>query len=193
VARQKDFSPDIALDRAMALFRSSGYEAVSTAELCDAMGIARQSMYDTFGDKAALYEAALRRYQSTSRASVHECMDGHSPLAAIAAVFDMVADLPAAERRNGCMLVNAIGELVAIDSTVASIAKANQRSLIALFADTVRSGQAAGEMNRDLDPDEAATQLMTSFYGLRVMAKVDPSSPATATAARNAVHFLRAD
>jgi AcrR family transcriptional regulator len=67
VARQKEFDPDIALDRAMSLFRSSGYEAVSTAELCNAMGIARQSMYDTFGDKAALYEAALRRYQSASR------------------------------------------------------------------------------------------------------------------------------
>jgi TetR/AcrR family transcriptional regulator, transcriptional repressor for nem operon len=193
VARRKEFDPDMALDSAMALFRSSGYESVSTAELCDAMGIARQSMYDTFGDKAALYEAALRRYQSASRVSVQECMNGHSPLAAITAVFEMVAGLSAAERRSGCMLVNAIGELIAVDATVSSIAKANQRTLIALFADTVRSGQATGEINRLLDPVEAATQLMTSFYGLRVMAKVDPSSLATATAARNSVNFLRAE
>jgi hypothetical protein len=105
----------------------------------------------------------------------------------------MVADLPTGERRNGCMLVNAIGELAAVDSTVAAIAKANQRSLIALFADTVRAGQAAAEIKRNLDPVEAATQLVTSFYGLRVMAKVDPSSSTAATAARNAVNFLRTD
>jgi TetR/AcrR family transcriptional regulator, transcriptional repressor for nem operon len=193
VARKKEFDPDIALDRAIALFRSSGFAAVSTAELCDAMGLARQSMYDTFGDKAALYDAALRRYQLAGRASIEGCMNGRSPLEAITAVFDTLAVLPTSERRRGCMLINAIGELVAIDSNVASIARSNQRSLIALFVNAVRSGQALGEIDLKHDPLEAATQLMASFYGIRVMAKVDPSSPTIATMARNAVHFLRAE
>src|SRR5205807_10090861 len=62
MARPKEFDTDVALDEAMELFWSKGYEATSMSDLVEHLGLARQSVYDTFGDKHAIYMAALRRY-----------------------------------------------------------------------------------------------------------------------------------
>jgi TetR/AcrR family transcriptional regulator, transcriptional repressor for nem operon len=191
MARTKEFDPDVALDRAVEVFRASSFEAVSTAELCEAMGIARQSLYDTFGDKASLYRAALTRYRERSRGEVEVCTSGHSPLRALSNVFDMVAGFAKAECVRGCMMVNAISELAAVDSEVASIARQNQRAMIGVFADLIRSGQALGEIRPDVDPDVAATQLVITYCGIRVAAKADPASQTVRAAARRAVDFLR--
>jgi TetR/AcrR family transcriptional repressor of nem operon len=55
MARQKEFDRDDALDEAVKVFASHGYEGASTDALLSHMGISRQSMYDTFGDKRQLY------------------------------------------------------------------------------------------------------------------------------------------
>ncbi len=46
----------------MAVFREYGFEGTSAGMLVEAMGIGRQSLYNTFGDKWQLYQMALRRY-----------------------------------------------------------------------------------------------------------------------------------
>jgi TetR/AcrR family transcriptional repressor of nem operon len=51
MARSKEFDPARALDKAMRLFWRSGYENTSLEALLKEMGIAKQSLYDTFGDK----------------------------------------------------------------------------------------------------------------------------------------------
>ena len=51
----KQFDPEIALDKAMQLFWAKGYAATGLSELLETMGIGRKSLYDTFGNKRALY------------------------------------------------------------------------------------------------------------------------------------------
>ena len=62
MARPKEFERDVVLDRAMQVFWSSGYEATSIQHLVDRMGIQRGSLYATFGDKRALFFAAIDHY-----------------------------------------------------------------------------------------------------------------------------------
>jgi len=71
MARAKEFDREKVLERAMHVFWARGYEATSLPELLDAMQIGRQSMYDTFGDKRALFIAALDRYIDRSEAAFH--------------------------------------------------------------------------------------------------------------------------
>ena len=61
MARPREFDTDAALDGAIGVFREHGFEGSSAEMLVDAMGIGRQSLYATFGDKWQLYRSAVRR------------------------------------------------------------------------------------------------------------------------------------
>ncbi|MDF2694591.1 MAG: Transcriptional regulatory protein [Labilithrix sp.] len=108
MARQKEFDRDDALGRALQVFWDKGYEATSTDDLLKAMGIGRQSMYDTFGDKHRLFIEALERYNAESSAALAERLSaGESPLTALESALFAIADESAASRARGCMGVNA--------------------------------------------------------------------------------------
>ncbi len=62
MARNKEFDKDKALAAAIGVFREHGFEGTSTNMLVRAMGIGRQSLYDTYGDKWRLYCHAVERY-----------------------------------------------------------------------------------------------------------------------------------
>ena len=73
MARTKEFNPEKSLDAAVEVFWEQGYEHTSLDALMDKMGIARQSLYDTFGDKRALYLKALERRHSPVCLDLHAC------------------------------------------------------------------------------------------------------------------------
>ena len=66
MARLKAFDEDRALDLAVDCFWSRGYEATSVRDLADAMGIGGASLYNTYGDKRALFVRSLERYANRS-------------------------------------------------------------------------------------------------------------------------------
>ena len=59
MARHKEFDRDTALESALATFRKNGFGATTTDDLRLAMGIGRQSFYDTFKGKREIYLEAL--------------------------------------------------------------------------------------------------------------------------------------
>src|SRR5258708_12171735 len=74
MARTKAFNPQRALAKAMGVFWRLGYENASTETLMKAMGIARQSLYDTFADKRALYLKALAFYRDETNGDMHRML-----------------------------------------------------------------------------------------------------------------------
>jgi TetR/AcrR family transcriptional regulator, repressor for divergent bdcA len=62
LGRPRSFDKDAAVDTAMRLFRSRGYDAVGVAELVSELGIKPPSFYAAFGSKAGLFRQALERY-----------------------------------------------------------------------------------------------------------------------------------
>ncbi len=61
--RPKTFDQTQALEAAMFQFWEAGFEGSSMQNLVDRMGISRQSLYDTYGNKRELFEAALKKYR----------------------------------------------------------------------------------------------------------------------------------
>src|SRR5260370_22128135 len=68
MARPREFDREEALERATGVFWAKGYASTSTDDLLTAMGIGRQSLYNAFQDKRALYLETLERYQRTTTA-----------------------------------------------------------------------------------------------------------------------------
>ena len=50
MARPKEFDRDVALRRAITVFWKKGFARTSAEDLVAAMGIGKQSLYDTFGE-----------------------------------------------------------------------------------------------------------------------------------------------
>jgi len=62
MGRPRGFAEDAALEAAMRVFWEKGYEGATLADLTEAMGINRSSLYAGFGDKEALFRMAMARY-----------------------------------------------------------------------------------------------------------------------------------
>ena len=75
MARQKEFHRGEVLHKAMEVFWTRGYEAASIQDLVKHMGINRQSMYDTFGDKHSLFLEALDHYREIQSRKVFEVLE----------------------------------------------------------------------------------------------------------------------
>src|SRR5260370_17271664 len=111
MARPKEFDLERALHRAISVFAQKGFAATSTDELMRVMEVGRQSMYDTFGDKRALFLKALEVYVSDNVRAINvELRAPGSPLAAIRSPlvhFSEPKDLSSTDR---CMRINPLCE-----------------------------------------------------------------------------------
>src|SRR5581483_344492 len=105
MSRTKEFDPDAVLQRALELFWERGYEATSMADLVEHLGIARASIYATFGGKHDLYLQAFERYLQSRDGAVVERLSQPGPaLPAVRALIEAYADESLRdERRRGCM------------------------------------------------------------------------------------------
>jgi TetR/AcrR family transcriptional regulator, transcriptional repressor for nem operon len=175
MARTKEFDREAVLDKAMRLFWRQGYEATSLHELTEAMGIGRQSLYDTFGDKHALYLAALDRYCATVGEPLFAPLAEPGPVKlAIRRVFERAIEGSVDEGRHGCLMANAIAELAPRDRDVACRAEANLTGAEEAFRRALERGQAAGEVAAHHDARTLARYLFNALQGLRLTAKTTP-------------------
>ena len=173
MARSKEFDVEQALDRAVELFWRKGYEATSMRDLQEHMGIGRQSLYDTFGDKRQLFLAALDRYNAGNAGRVRETLlDEDASLPALRAWFDdLIAFLTPRGERVGCLLANSIVELGQQDPEVASCCRGGEKVARRGFRAAAARAIARGELAAADDPDEVADYLQAQVYGLTVLAK----------------------
>ena len=63
--RPRSFDREAALNAAMEVFWTKGYEAASISDLTSAMGINPPSLYAAFGDKEKLFLATIEQYASS--------------------------------------------------------------------------------------------------------------------------------
>ena len=73
--RPREFCVDAALAAALRVFWSKGYEGASMADLTDAMGITKPSLYAAFGNKEALFNKALDLYEREKLDYMREALE----------------------------------------------------------------------------------------------------------------------
>ncbi len=110
--RPRGFDPEKALDAAICTFWKHGYEGASLEALTTAMGINRPSLYAAFGDKADLFEKAVRRYQATNGATMGVALLSAPDLdSAIEGYFAAVRqNVGGGVSPRGCLVASVLGE-----------------------------------------------------------------------------------
>ena len=167
------------MEIARGVFWRQGYQATSTEDLRLAMGIGRQSFYDSFGGKRQLYLEVLRRYNSDGiEACIASLPAAPSPLAAVAALLLSYSKESPRRRALGCMGVAAICEFGVSDPEVARIGKSSSARLESLLQRLLRDAKARGEVRASLDERAAARQVHATILGLKVMSKAGASPEA---------------
>jgi TetR/AcrR family transcriptional regulator, transcriptional repressor for nem operon len=169
MARTKEFQPDAALDAAMRLFWQRGYEATSMADLVAATGVARASLYATFGSKHELYVRALDRYAELCDPLLVARLAGPGPV--LPAVRALLADYAADAGQQGCFIVNAAVERLPADLAVALSVETSWETLeVALTAALIRARN-SGELSLTAEPRRLARFLLVVLQGVRVVGK----------------------
>ncbi len=184
LGRPKQFDRDQALEAALSVFWSRGFEATSIRDLVEAMGINRGSLYDTFGDKQTLFAEALAQYGRQGVASMAQTLqsDG-SPIDNLRGLFKAMAEKMLTKPCKGCLLTNTAVELGPHNPAVAKVIQHHFAQIEKLFAQCLQKAVDARELPKDTEPKKAARFLLTLMQGMAVMAK----SGSPATAARDAM------
>jgi TetR/AcrR family transcriptional repressor of nem operon len=192
MARPRQFDREATLQRAIKLFWEQGYAATSTDALLRAMGIGRQSLYDTFGDKRSLYLEALAHYNAASVGRlIADMQDAASPLAGLEAALRGFAARSAGDAARGCMGINAVCEFGLSDPEVTALTEASARALCAALEKQLRAARAAGETDAELAPRAAAHFVASTLAGMKVSARGGATPAALKEIARPAVQGLR--
>jgi TetR/AcrR family transcriptional repressor of nem operon len=176
MGRPREFDETEVLAAAIDCFWEHGYEATSTRELADRMGLTGASLYNAFGDKRTLYRRALDHYIETRFAErVRRLEGGLPPRQAIGAFFAEIIQRSVEDRhRRGCMLVNSALEVAPHDPEFREIVTAVLGRIEAFFRRCVRAGQRDGTITTSQSATDLGRMLLGLHIGLRVVARTKP-------------------
>ncbi|MFE0764775.1 TetR/AcrR family transcriptional regulator [Streptomyces smyrnaeus] len=197
MARPRLFDEERALDAAMRAFWEKGYEATSTQDLCEATGLGRSSIYNTFSSKHDLFQRALARYVDAMTAQQLEILEDveRSALERIEALFERIIEQEFeqrwAGRSIGCLSVNTTVELAARDPEVDRVLTRDLRVRLDALRAAIEAGQRAGEITADREPEALARFVNAVIGGMRVSAQGGADRPALKGIAATAVSALR--
>lgn len=175
MARTKEFDPDVALDLAMELFWRRGYESASTTDLLAAAGIARASLYATFGTKHDLYLKALDRYLERKDGALIELLSrSGAALPLIVRAISSITDPGGNRAVRGCLMVNSAVGLLDDNDVALRVRASWGRTETALTGAFLRA-QAQNEFAGRIDARALAALVLVFMQGARVIDK-DPGS-----------------
>jgi len=192
MSRVKEFDVGEACDSALTLFRRQGYEATSVSDLVAHLGVAKASLYATFGTKHDLYVAALKRYAERTDARVMaQLSEPGSGVAAVRRLFaSYTTEILADDTRMGCFVVNAAIELLPHDPEVARVVERSWDTLEVALTMALERAKAQDELPAGSDPATLARFLLTVLQGLRVLDKGTDAASRVNAAVSQALRLL---
>ncbi|MCA2206363.1 TetR/AcrR family transcriptional regulator [Nocardia rosealba] len=171
MARTKEFDPDVVLGRALDLFWERGYESTSMADLTEHLGIARGSIYATFGNKHDLFMRALQRHLEVvdERVTAQLSVPGPALPAVRALIDEFVRESCAEDRFLGCLVTTSAVELAARDQEVARAVESSWARTETALTGALTRARAQAELAPDSDPRALARFLLVFLQGVWVL------------------------
>jgi AcrR family transcriptional regulator len=169
--RPPAFDHDEALNKAMHVFWSHGYEGSSMAALTAAMGINKPSLYGAFGGKEELFRKVVQRYLAGPVAYISEAVSEPTAYRVVEKLLTMSAEfLTRDQNPRGCMVIQ--GALTCGEG--AELIQQELRARRSAYEENLRQrferACAEGDLPADERPAELAKYVATIHQGMSVQA-----------------------
>jgi len=174
VGRPRCFDEDEVLDAAMRVFWHKGYESTSLADLMEATGLHKGSLYQAFGDKHTLFIMALKRYIDNVKLEMSSVL-----LGADTAIKGMRAAMRKAVTMfsgkdgacHGCMILNSMVEKGQHDPELMKVLEGAFKTRMNIITQVVKACQQEGSMRKDWAAERIAAVIETTQAGLAATLK----------------------
>jgi len=174
--RAKAFNQETAIEKAMELFCQKGYAATSMRDLVAHLGVSSSSLYNTFGDKDAIFLLALKRHSNKERTTLRQALsqpDG-DPKVVLAQIFGALIDnLLANELPGGSLTLKAAVELENRKPEVHALITEHAEDAGEMFAEFLKKGAASGKISLRRPARETADFILFNIFNLNFLAKVN--------------------
>jgi TetR/AcrR family transcriptional repressor of nem operon len=173
--RVKLFSESEVLQKAINIFWEKGYNDTSIQDLVTHLGINRGSLYDTFGDKRALFNKAFVHYLTTNNNSLKTFFESQTSIKkGFKKFFEIPINASVSDNGvRGCFAVNTITELLPKDSEMQTLLIKNKTIIESLFIEFLEKGVKNGEISASKNLKKTAAFLYALLNGLLVTAKIN--------------------
>ena len=172
--RPRQFDTKEVLKIVQNLFWEKGYKATSLADLINATGLHKGSLYRAFGGKKELYLLSLENYMNDMFNETIAIASQHSsPLAALQSILFHIIDT--AENDNscskGCMIVNSVVQLSEEDNDLQILIKHYYEKRFNALTELIKQGQTMCEIKTTTAAPLQALMIMTFMSGLATTMK----------------------
>lgn len=182
---RKPSARDRLLAAADELFYAEGVHTVGIDRIIERAGVAKASLYSSFGSKDELVKAYLEGRHVVRRARIMRGLERFdNPRDRLLAIFDVLGEMAASPGYRGCAFYNASAES-GPGGVVEEVSLANRAWTRGLFAELARDAGAG-------DPITLADQLLILYDGTNVAARMDHSAAAAGLARTMAAGLLDA-
>ena len=173
------------LNAATELFYEEGVHTVGIDRVIERAGVAKATLYNTYGSKDGLIRAYLADRHESRRARITAKVEQHQdPRERLLAVFDSQHDSITAPDYHGCAFVNASAE-ASPDSSIQEATAEYRDWIRGLFTDLARAAGAA-------EPEQLARRLGLLYDGASISARMDHDLTAAQLARSTAETLLDA-
>jgi len=196
MARPQQFDRDDVLDKALEVFWKKGFESASVQDLVNATGLNRGSLYNTFGDKAALFAEVMQRYSRASpamplvEAAQNKNSDANTHALIVQFFKELVKRALADQDHKGCLLTNTSAGFYGCSDAMTEWVRETLSGLESILNTLIERGQARGDIISTTKSLALARSLVASAQGLNVMARTGANTQTLKDIAAQAVRVL---
>ncbi len=171
--RPRAYEPDVALGKALDLFRKDGFAATSLDDLSAATGMNRPSLYGAFGDKRELFIKSYQRYRDDARAAMIDIFRGELPIRErLARVYAIALDIYlSGESPRGCFTVMTAASEAVFDPQIRSMVLEGFVELDKAFAACFRQAKEKGELPATADPIVLSQLASATIHTIAIRAR----------------------
>ena len=172
--RPRGYEPEIALGKALDLFRKDGFAATSLDELSAATGMNRPSLYGAFGDKRELYIKSYARYRADARAAMQEIFRKELPIRKrLERIYAVALDiyLSGETGPRGCFTVMTAASEAVADPEIRALVLEGFSELDKAFTACFRRARENGELPESADPAVLAQLASATIHTIAIRAR----------------------